>query len=69
VNGLILPEPGRPLQLFTIGNVTTSCTFENFSTISNSCPLGWFGSDVLGFCFRIVSDLVENEEACRFVTF
>jgi len=40
VNGLIHPEPGHPVQLFIVGNVTTNCTFENAFANSISCPPG-----------------------------
>jgi len=64
---LIHPEPGHSFKLFIVGNLTTICTFDNAVAISNFCPLGFYGSDDLNLCFKIVPDALENEEACRFV--
>jgi len=49
---LIHPEPGVPVQLLFVGNVTVSCSLENTYGNSSYCPLGVNFINILTFLLR-----------------
>ena len=61
----MLPEPGNPVTLFLTDNSTVSCSIENIYNGSVSCPIGWQGKADDGLCFKVRTEKVTNEEACR----
>ena len=63
--GIVVPDPGNPVTLFLTDNSTVSCSIENIYNGTVSCPIGWQGKADDGLCFKVRTEKVTNEEACR----
>jgi hypothetical protein len=64
-NGMIHPEPGKPVTLVLTDDSLVNCTIENIFKKSKSCPVGWYGNAESEICIQVKLQLVTNEEACR----
>ena len=65
VKGGVVPEPSNPVTILLKDNSTVACSLENIYNGTVSCPSGWQGKADGEFCFKVRTDRVNNEEACR----
>ena len=58
---------GQPVSILLSTGSVSKCWVENIEEGLSRCPDGWYGSRDRDFCFKVYTEKVDNEEACRLV--